>query len=178
MRIPLSAEVNMQCKQDMIDEIAAAFAGVSRDGGVSLHQAEVKDDYGSRDEELAARELDTDATWLEVPEEDIAGHWDILSFLDPIGFRYYIPAYMVWTLDNLDSNSADATVSALTQPVCKKPDHVQYRKYAIFSDSQRKAIGHFLQHLCDVGYEDPSDRPARRGLAYWLGGRQGPVAGQ
>src|SRR5882757_5864474 len=80
-----------QRRAAVVDQIRSAFAGVGREGGVSLHEAEVIDDMGSRRERNRARKLDTDRVWWEVPEADIAYHYLIFCFLDPVGFRYYLP---------------------------------------------------------------------------------------
>ena len=155
----------------IIAEIEAAFDSVSRDGGVSLHQADAIDDYASGTEQEEARKIDRDSRWQDVPDDQIAAHCDALSFLDAIGFRYYIPAFMVWMLKDparMDLNTSASTVFALTQPVCKNPADEKYKKYSQFTDQQRSAIGHFLEHLCELGFEDPDSRPMKRSLRYWL----------
>ena len=42
-------------RERIIDQIRLAFAHVSREDGVTLHEAKVIDDYGSADERIAAR---------------------------------------------------------------------------------------------------------------------------
>jgi hypothetical protein len=113
-----------QRKQALMEEITAAFDGVSRENGVSLSEAWVIDDYGSDEERAEARKEDTETRWQDVPDEDIAYGYSCLSFLDEIGFHYYIPAYMVWYLryiDNEDpedpsygSNTFESLIYALT----------------------------------------------------------------
>src|SRR5207245_238190 len=81
-----------------------------------LHEALVIDEYGSQQERSAARGLDTERSWEDVSEADIERSDSALSFLDPIGFRHYLPAYMVWTLIHYadsDSMSVDSTIYAL-----------------------------------------------------------------
>jgi hypothetical protein len=85
-------------KQALIAEITAAFDGVAREDGVSLHEAGVIDDRGSAEERAEARAKDTESRWQDVPDELIARGHSVLSFLDAKGFRYYIPAYIVWYL--------------------------------------------------------------------------------
>ncbi len=92
-----------QKKIALIEEITAAFDGVSREDGVTLHEATVLDDYGSLEERAEARKQDTEDNWQDVPEEDIRFTDAVLSFLDPKGFHYYIPAYVVWYLRNIDN---------------------------------------------------------------------------
>lgn len=82
----------------LLDEIHSAFKDVSREGGVSWSESDVIDDYGSDEERASARALDKDASWTQLvddpkwnPEPGIGG----FSFMDAIGFRYYLPAAMI-----------------------------------------------------------------------------------
>ncbi|RYX82142.1 hypothetical protein EON83_20710 [bacterium] len=149
-----------QRKQALIDEITAAFDGVSREGGVSYTEARMLDDKGpfATVEGLAeARRQDTETRWQDVPEDDIglgAGHSN-LSFLDPIGFRYYIPAYIVWYLRYMDeedpqspycdSNTFGSVISALKLHGGKEWEEYTLTRFRLFTAKQRKAIAHFLE---------------------------------
>jgi hypothetical protein len=85
---------------ELIEEIQRAFRGVERGKGVSLHETEVIDAYGSQDERGRARAKDTDRNWQEVQDcwiEEFGGVGG-LSFLDAEGLRYYLPAYMTYWL--------------------------------------------------------------------------------
>ena len=89
-------EASFNKKADaLIAEITAAFDGVSREDGISLHEAAGIDDYEYSPEERGAnRAKDTDTKWQEVPGEWIEkmGLGDVaLNYFDPKGFRYYIP---------------------------------------------------------------------------------------
>jgi hypothetical protein len=148
-------------KQALIAEITAAFDGVAREDGVSLSEAHVIDNYGSAEERAAARAEDNESRWQDVPEEDIARGDSVLSFLDAKGFRYYIPAYIVWYLkynvidfDSLsdycfpfeESNTPDSILFhlgirfGLTQP----PDDYALERYRLLTTEQSRAIAHFL----------------------------------
>ena len=65
----------------VIAQIEAAFAGVPR-GWVSLHGAQVRDDYGSRKQITAAASKDREACWQQVPAADLEQAPVLLSFLD------------------------------------------------------------------------------------------------
>lgn len=111
-------ELNVM-RDALIAEISDAFRDVSRTGGVSWSQSDVIDSYGDEDEQAEAREKDTDTHWSEVvadekwsSEPGVGG----FSFLDSIGFRYYLPAAMIRSLRSgwdegiqfhLDNNSAE-----------------------------------------------------------------------
>ena len=146
----------------LIRQIRTAFADVTRLGGVSLHEADVIDDYGSRRQRKAARELDKDHAWWEVPDADMERYHWILSFLDATGFRYYIPAYMSWILKNYDRNdsaSVDFTLYALD---CGESLNDRRRQYfRLFNREQSTAVCAFLRFMagdtagmadCDAAY--------------------------
>lgn len=94
-------------KAELIADIEAAFDGVSRQGGVSLHEATVIDYYGSGWKRIQARIRDKESRWQDVkesrwqdvPEDDLNNEMGEYTFLDPIGFRYYIPAFMIFCLN-------------------------------------------------------------------------------
>lgn len=171
-------------KAALIAEVNAAFDGVSREGGVSLHESYVIDDYGSEAQRLEARKLDTEMRWQDVPDEDIAAGDSCLSFLDEIGFRYYIPAYIVWSLHNMDdedpelpgydSNSFASLIYALTPHF----HHVAYglpddgngsgqladfslARFRMFTSEQAKTIARFLVFAAER--ENESKRESEQG---------------
>ncbi|MBE7386126.1 MAG: hypothetical protein F6J95_032650 [Leptolyngbya sp. SIO1E4] len=153
----------------LIQRITDAFADVLREDGVSLHQARVIDDYGSAEEEAQARLLDTDTHWWEVPDEWIAEFYEILSFVDPKGFRYYIPAYMIWMLKHYDdtySNTAGSTVySFLSYPGL---EDWQQQRFGLLNEAQAQAVCHFLKHMVWLGDDAVDAVAAQEALQqYW-----------
>jgi len=148
----------------LLAEIEAAFAGVSREGGVSLHEAKAIDDYATREAQLAARSKDGETCWQDVPEDDIARHDSIFSFLDDIGRVYYLPAYMSWLVRTgyaTQSNSADAVLFALD------PCH-QWRD--LLTPTQSKAVAAFLLYVYEVLDEKCEPSAAKESLdSYWSG---------
>lgn len=94
-------------------QIGVAFADVTREDGVTLHEADVIDDYGSDEQRAAARQLDTDRHWSEVEDALIDTLPSAFSFLDDRGFRYYLPAYMCSALRNFDTTTSAARDTVL-----------------------------------------------------------------
>lgn len=133
-------------QQALIDEITSAFEGVERGNGVTLHEATVIDSYGSLEERAKARLQDTEKRWQDVPKQDIANVDAVLSFLDDEGFHYYIPAYVVWYLKNIDnaairsSNTFDSVVFHLTYNV----EEGRESRFERLTKEQKRAIAHFL----------------------------------
>jgi hypothetical protein len=133
-------------KKKAVELIRSAFAGVDREGGTSLHQAQVLDDYGSDEELRAAAALDADRRWEDVPSHDIESHTSALSFVDPIGFRYYIAAYMVWSLEHYESSdsfSVDHTIYSLSSSMSQED------RFDLLSREQVHAITGFLQYMAE-----------------------------
>ncbi len=148
-------------KLALIEAIIEAFDGVSRGNGVTLHEAMVIDDYGSPAERAAARAQDTEDKWQDVPEDDIRFSDAVLSFLDAKGFHYYLPAYMVWHLRNIDhedpdywSNTFDSVIFHLTYQV--NIDNYVAPKFSLFTPAQLKVTGRFLQF--DIEREETMER--------------------
>jgi hypothetical protein len=93
--------------RDLEAQIRKVFHGVTREGGISWSEARVLDDYccyewgvnaehdrmrreaRAKDTEESWEELVYDLNWRTAPS---GGNW---SFLDPIGFRYYLAAALV-----------------------------------------------------------------------------------
>jgi hypothetical protein len=129
----------------LIAEIEAAFNGVSREEGVTLHETYVIDSGGNERWRAKARRKDTEMRWLDVPDEEIEKASAALCFLDAKGFRYYIPAYMVWTLRNYrttSSLSADNTIYAFSHKTVDNDG-----RFELLDAAQRRAICRFLRHF-------------------------------
>jgi hypothetical protein len=102
--------------ESLIQEISVAFASVSRGDGISLHEADEIDNHSSEADQAEARKIDVDEHWTNVPDEWIEQYPSAYFFLDAAGFRYYLPAVMVWDLKHgpaSTSSSADNIESLL-----------------------------------------------------------------
>lgn len=139
---------------DVIQEIERAFDGVTRDDGITLHEAVALDDYASDDGRAQARLLDTESRWQDVPDKDIEREYTIFSFLDDQGFRYYLPAYLTWALRNFEhtqSASLDSIIFAL------EPSSYFPQRSTLFDHAQAAAIARALEFLMtDPRFDDPS----------------------
>ncbi len=129
-----------QKKRELIEEITSAFDGVSREDGVTLHEAMALDDYADDEERAQARAQDTEARWQDVPDEDIGWSDMALYFLDAKGFRYYIPAFLVWFLKHTDRVDSPFRDSGIFSSVLWHLD----AKHKGFTPEQSRAIARFL----------------------------------
>ena len=90
------------------------------------------------------RKQDTDSRWQEVTDEDLQEYWDVHPFLDSEGFRYYIPAFMIWCIRHYNSSDL-ATGQWTLSSLWLEPE-----KLKILNSAQCKAIVEFLKFAVDT----------------------------
>ncbi len=154
----------------LIAEIIAAFDGVAREDGVSLREGIVMDDYGTDEQRAAARLLDTDTRWQDVSNADLSNHYLSLHYLDDKGFRYYLPAYLIWDL-TANTSSTHGIGSHVLFHLLMPPEanlrHDWLERFSLLTPQQGKAVCSFLRFVAVYGeLDDPQDAAAA--LAdYW-----------
>ena len=142
----------MDRKARLLDQIHEAFGSVQLGDGVTLHEATAIDDYATPAQRQAARQLDTARRWQDVPDEHIAKHCSVFSFLDVKGHVFYTPAYMCWLLRtgyDTPSNSTEAAHAALN-PWGKHEGGRQLKPHDMFSPAQCQAIAQYLLYIYEV----------------------------
>jgi hypothetical protein len=145
----------------ILAEIEAAFRSASRRGGVSWNETGAIDDYGSEQYRAAARAVDKDTHWTEVaadpnwnPEEQ---HWGGFSFLDQVGFRYYLPAYIVRALRTRLSYDLFLTI----EYGWGQPDWPpEQNNFGLFDARQLRAVAAFVRFAVAIEPSDPDFRTA------------------
>ena len=94
----------------LIETIASAFANVRLGEGIPLDIANQEGGPGALDPRLADSNKND---WQLIDEEQIEHGPATLFWTDDLGFLYYLPAYMTWTIRNhttSDSCIADETI--------------------------------------------------------------------
>ncbi len=150
----MSDETNFENNRSaLIAEITAAFDGVSRGNGTTLHEAIAMDDRKSDEECRAARRLDTEQRWQDVPDKDICACCSALSFLDAKGFRYYLPAFMLYGLRNWEDDPNDILSSCEFHLLHDSPKSLRKSEPASiaskygFTNMQSRAIAKSLRFV-------------------------------
>lgn len=155
----------------MTQRIETAFGDVRRGSGITLHEADVLDACGSEKERVKARKLDTDEKWQDVPEREIEDHPSALCFLDPEGFRYYLPAYMRWSVRNYrtsNSLSCDMTLYALAPSGNKGVTDWNRARWEVFTRQQSEVILDYLRFMLETGKDHADSFMAELAInAYW-----------
>ena len=155
----------------IISEIEDAFADVKRGKGVTLHETDVLDACGSAEKRARARKHDADEKWLDVPDRDIEEHPSALCFLDPEGFRYYLPAYMRWSLRHYKSSASlasDSTVYAIGPSGNKGVTDWNCKRWGVFTREQSQVIFAYLRFMVEEGEGYADSSMAELAInAYW-----------
>jgi len=139
-------------EQDRVEAlIRAAFAGVTRDGGVSWTESVVIDGDGSYRTTGQARAEDKDTNWEQLVDDPnwhhdvgIGGFW----FLDAIGWRYYIAPAMIRCTRDADP--------ALTNALDTEGE-IHQKQMRLISRDQAAAIVAFLQLMVNIGYSEEAE---------------------
>ena len=158
---------------DIASQITSAFHGVRLDGGISLRQGEALDNHGrgvtkAQYRRLPPAEIVDD--WAALPLEELE-RYPHLAHLDAVGFRYYIPAFMLSILNAYDNLSMRviATIGALYPRQQSGLWEHSMQRYALLDDDQKTTIARYLTMLpslvpLDSGDEKRVNRALRN---YW-----------
>jgi hypothetical protein len=150
----MSDEPDFKSHRDaLVAEITAAFDSVSREDGATLHEAEAIDNRESDDAQREARNLDVEQRWQDVPDAHISECCSALSFLCPLGFRYYIPAFMLYGLRHLEDDPNGILQSCEYHLLHDYPKSLRKSEPAAiaskygFTDAQCRAVAKFLRFV-------------------------------
>ncbi len=137
-------------EQRVADLIRTAFRGVTLGNGVGLRQARGLDDYADSETLAKYRAEDEKKDWSRIPASELNRYGDSLSFFDPEGMRFHLPAYLIADLEGM-----------LT---CEVVFHLTYdygmSRFSEFTTIQRNAVREFLLlRLSDSKREPGPERP-------------------
>jgi len=140
--------------------IESAFIGVKLNGGVSLEQAKVIDNYGEGVTEQEFKKLpNTEITedWAAIPDSALEPDPCVAHF-DAKGLRYYLPRLMLSVLANYDN--ASMRVIGTLQALYPKSDFWEYHmdRYSELNNKQKQAIALFIESLPSLVGLDREDR--------------------
>ena len=119
MRERTARQAEKAARTKVLQAISSAFDSVTIGTGLTLHQARALDNYCHAWEVEAAKEQDTETRWQDVSDEKLLKLHDAHFFLDAAGFRFYLPAFMIWSLEGArrhGHSAFDQTVTMLQPP--------------------------------------------------------------
>jgi hypothetical protein len=147
----------MQEADEVTQAIKQAFHGVELGTGIGLYEAHGLDGYADDEECRILRKKDELFNWEDIPIARLSECYSSLSFFDPAGMRFHLPAYMIAEIRSPYGSNAHTTFS-LTNPVergaeSQRNHSIQY--FSLLNEKQRAAVVLFLK-LCisRLQYED------------------------
>ncbi|MBW4600813.1 MAG: hypothetical protein KME29_14735 [Calothrix sp. FI2-JRJ7] len=129
----------------LIERINQAFNDVSLEDGLSLYGARALDDWCSMEE---AREISQKMTfeqkWQDIPKEFLEELGGFFNFIDPKGFRYYLPAFLIYSLNY---NSGYVFTDFVYSTLKYKPKH--YQKHLALLNQEQLEVAQEYINLID-----------------------------
>jgi hypothetical protein len=130
---------------ELVEEIEASFRHVALEDGIGILEAEALDACVGDKAREAERRKDRRKDWESIPDEEIAQHYSVLSFMDQRGLRFHLPAYMRFAVRNF-AISNSASIDAAVYALCTDPGTVE-KEWVIFTDAQKATITRFLKFM-------------------------------
>jgi hypothetical protein len=116
--------------REIINRIRSIFRDVPNPGPILLRE----DSFDDSDI-MPFEYLDR---WLETPDEVIANGEASLSFFSQAAYRFFAPAYMIWTLEHVGKSSSNTPNSLLYSLPARK---------GVFTKDERSVIYEFVVYL-------------------------------
>ena len=152
----------MSPREQLLAELRLAFGEVERQPDAEL--------FAEREDYLWSEGLHGGSgPWWEVPAQVIAHEPHALGELTVTGFRFFLPAYLSWVVQNTRSGytTADNTIYALNSTDCREPLLTERKaRYGSLSPAQHAVVAKFLAWA--AAEDDLDAQAASRALAsYW-----------
>ncbi|MCW1915279.1 CPCC family cysteine-rich protein [Luteolibacter sp. GHJ8] len=155
-------------RNKVLDMIEEAFSEVALDGGVTLHQTWVIDEYGDEKEYLQAKLKDPETRWQDLSEAKLTDFSDSMVFFDGNGFRFHLPAFMrhalLTSVPDVYQAESEGVLLALDGGL---NDSYHKKSLRLLSPPQLGATAAFLHFFAKYG-EDGTQNYSRRGLKHGL----------
>lgn len=151
----------------LVASILDAFRDVPR--GLSIHQAAIAKWADS--EALAQRsQLDHDHHWWDIPGGDIEAGGKALYVDDADSWRYFVPAFMTWTLKNFRDNDSfvcDQTIYTFL-PTTYDHAYTRAKRFENLTRFQCEVVCRFLRYMASEGEPHCDSRAAAQAVeTYW-----------
>lgn len=149
-------------KAETIAGIQSAFDGVERGKGPTLHEAIAIDRYDGPQEERVARRRDNETQWQDIPQDVLEQVPEAAAYLSPAGYRYYLPAFLIWHIQESDGGNSPETATfdpraffyiALLEYGPDDMSSNRNKGINILSAEQSRAVAQFLEfEVIRAGY--------------------------
>jgi hypothetical protein len=140
--------------------IQKAFSRVKLGQGMGLWQAQGVDDYADAATLAKLRGRDEKEDWSRISVEDLNTCDSSLCFLDDLGMRFHLPAFLIAALQ-----SGYQGVTLISRLISRLTGG---NRFSLLSKAQREAVRAFLRHIVDLPEYQFERRDVLRALnGYW-----------
>lgn len=146
---------------EIANEVTAAFQNVKLGKGVGLFEGQAIDNYETPDERAKKRAKDEKEDWRLIESKHLNACHSSLSFFDPEGMRFHLPAFICCELRGEYRMGLSIGLSGL--------DDWMQSKYALLSPPQKAAVARFIEFLAtDVDSEFSREALEQDLINFWL----------
>jgi hypothetical protein len=148
--------------KSLIEEIKLEFDGLEVPGDDELLHRDCLDD-------VDILEFYGGIAWRDMSHENIVYNYAAPTAFSPKAFQYYLPAFLIWTLNNADSQEiAGESILLALDPGTDKEHLHEFRK-SKFSQLTSKQIGVIKKFLWHLELHPMLGEFAERALVnYWI----------
>jgi hypothetical protein len=123
----------------LCDRVRGAFSGVELGIGVGLFEGQAIDDYETEEVRRQQRERDEKKAWERIESKHLNACHSSLSFFDPLGMRFHLPAFIIADLRGEYDMGMEFTLTHL--------DDYSRKKFGLLNPIQRQVVREYLQFL-------------------------------
>jgi hypothetical protein len=139
-------EENKEIIEQLKSEVIKVFAEVEQPAKGNIVLCECEECRGVRKDF-------TNIKWQKASDKLLEGNYDKIPLLSPEAFNYFLPAYLLYTLNNFDGMFSDVceyTLYAVTPNKNWKDENGSVtsfwkEKFSLFTSAQMNVIYHFLE---------------------------------
>ncbi len=151
--------------QTLINSIKEAFADVQK-GDMNLIDA-LKQNKNSASKNL--QKATEEAThWQDIEEKILIAGIDSINYLDTASWKYYLPAYLIWSIENQHNSNAyllDFVIDALAEYEAKQ----SLEKYESLTMKQGEMVYHFLWLMVNSDWQEVDTQIIEKCIfQYWM----------
>lgn len=160
----------------LIEMIEEAFLKTRLEGGVTLHQSLEFDCLGYPSDAMLAEAAakDPEERWQDIPAEKISRFagwsWSVI-YLDALGFRFHLPAYMRYAMSTIRRENLHSEADGIMFRLEDGPDSSWAKdKIVLLNSPQRECVAaflHFFARLPESDYHSYAVKGLQKGWDQW-----------
>jgi hypothetical protein len=143
-------------KNDLIENIRAAFKDVKLEDGIGLWEAQGLDNYAGQKEMETLRKRDERHDWSAIPFQDLQDCYSSLSFFDAKGMRFCLPQFLICDVyrDELYEELGVSAPDVIFTLSYKLDEEYQMKRFSLFDRGQIQCVINYLEYKKAEDFND------------------------